>query len=333
MPTKKVAKPRKPASDASGLRSAAVQSRLVAALELEILALADERVEDLVDPDAVRTAIERSEDLVEHARIGELTVAAARRIGSELRNRSESPWELLDADLAKRVEEMLDTDVSLSADAEDLIARMMRQELIQDLFTNVIHTAIVSFNKRVNPLFGGIASAMLEDQIKGFIRFFIPMVLDQATSFVVADRNQELFSDFARSLVRELLDEPIPNLLELVSTGDKRDSDKLAQTLAASRRLRDLSRSFTLAVWDEVYSASRRRRLGDIVRLDAHAGWLAEQLAPGVTTALERPHLGAFLASVFGAAPAAAPAKRKATKKTKAAGPAAGDPDSDQRPR
>jgi hypothetical protein len=332
MPTKKVAKPRKPAN-ASGLRSAAVQSRLVAALELEILALANERIEDLVDPDAVRTAIERSEDLVDHARIGELIVAASRRVGRELRSRNESPWELLDADLAKRVDALLDTDVALSPTAEALIARMMRQELIQDLFTNVIHTAIVSFNKRVNPIFGGLASAMLEDQIKGFIRFFIPMVLDQATSFVVADRNQELFSDFARSLVRELLDEPIPNLLELVSAGDKRDPDKLAQTLAASPRLRDLSRRFSLAVWDEVYGTSRRHKLGDIVRLQEHAGWLAEQLAPGVTAALERPHLGAFLASAFGDTPAAAPAKRKATKKSKATKAAAADPEADQRPR
>ena len=327
MPNRKVAKTRSSSAASDELRSERFQAGLVAELELEILALADERIEDLVDANDARKFIERSEELVHHERIGEFVVAVARRVRRDLHARSESPWELLDEELAAQVDAMLDADVTLSAEAEDLVARMMRQELIQDLFTNVIHTAIVSFNKRVNPLFGGLASAMLEDQIKGFIRFFIPMVLDQATSFVVADRNQELFSDFARSLVRELLDEPIPNLLDLVSTDEERDQEKLAKTLAGSARVRELGRQFALAAFDEVYAASRKRKLGEVVRLEEHAGWLAQQIAPTITTALERPHLHAFLAATFGGAPSDAPAQpekvekpkkpKKATKATK----------------
>ncbi len=318
MPAKKDgSKSRKSAKKSAAARPAKSDAGLVDALELEILALADERIEDLIDADDVRRLIERSDDLVDHERIGELAGGVARRIAAELRKLDRSPRELLDEDLAARLDRLLDADVELSGEAEDLIARMMRQELIQDLFTNVIHTSIVSFNKRVNPLFGGLATAMLEDQIKGFIRFFIPMVLDQATSFVVADRNQELFSDFARSLVRELLEEPIPDLLGLVTSEAKRDPADAVQTLARSAALRELGRKAALLAFEEVYAASRARTLGDFVKLEDHAGWLAEQVAPSVARALERPHLRAYLESEFGTAKAA---KKKAKKKTEPTG-------------
>lgn len=313
MPAKKDgSKSRKSAKKSATTRTTTVQSALVDALELEILALADERIEDLVDADDVRRLIERSDDLVDHERIGELAGRVARRIATDLRKLDRSPRDLLDEELTARLDRLLDADVELSEEAEDLIARMMRQDLIQDLFTNVIHTSIVSFNKRVNPLFGGLATAMLEDQIKGFIRFFIPMVLDQATSFVVADRNQELFSDFARSLVRELLEEPIPDLLGLVTSEAKRDPADAVQTLARSAALRELGRKVALVAFEEVYAASRTRKLGEFLELEDHAGWLAEQIAPSVARALERPHLRAYLESEFGSAK---PVKKKAKKK------------------
>jgi len=315
MPTKKTSKTRRaPVANDNALAG------LTAALAADIASLADEPIENLVDPAAVRALLERSETLVHHEVVAELIVAASRRIARDLRTRQSSPWDLLDAELAAEIDLLLDTDIILSEDAENLVGRMMGRELIRDLFTDVIHTAIVSFNKKVNPLFGGLASAMLEDQIKGFIRFFMPLVQARATSFVVDRRNQELFSDFSRSFVRELLDEPIPNLVALVSAEQKRDATPLIHKLAASESLRAMTREMALSVWEEVFAAMRHRKLGELVDVETHAGWLAEQAAPVVTAALARPHLAAFLHREFGGVAAVPPApkprrtKKKATK-------------------
>ena len=293
MPTKKRAR-KAPAKDDSfrdGLRRA---------LEAEIRALADETVGAVVDRDAVRAAIERSEELVDHEVVADLVLVAARRVTAEMRRRPQSTWDHLDAGLADAVDAALDADVVLSDEAEEMIGRMMRRELITDLFTDVIHTAIVSFNKRVNPLFGGLATAMLEDQIKGFIRFFMPLVQDQATAFVVDRRNQELFSDFARSFLRELLEEPIPNLMTLATRAGETDEVDLRRRLGASVKLRGLTRELALAAWDDVYAAVRKRKIGSIVRIDEHAAWLADQTTPAVAALLERPHLRRFLESELG---------------------------------
>lgn len=310
MPPKKPARPKSPAS-ATPPGDEALRARVVDMLVLEILDLATEPVEAVVDGDAVRALLLHGDDLVRHDVVADLAATAAKQVRAALARRPESPRELLDADLAALVDARLDADLVLSADAKDLIGRMMRQELVQDLFTNVIHTAIVSFNKRVNPLFGGLATAMLEDQIKGFIRFFIPMVLDQATAFVVASRNRGLFSDFARTLVRELLDEPLPSLLTLAAAEDEGETRRVAAAIAASPRLRHLGRDLAVAAWDRIWTDLRRRRIGDVVRLDEHAGWLAEQLAPGVVRALARPHLRAFLAAEFAASTSGKPPRAK----------------------
>lgn len=268
---------------------------LVAAVRAEISVAADEPLEAFLDGAAVRDVLTQADGLVWQEVVAEMIAIATRRVRAELGARRESPWELLDDELAEVVEELLARDVALSADAEDFVGRMMRRELIRDLLTDVVHTSIVSFNKKVNPLFGGFATSMLEGQIKGFIRLFMPLVQDQATSFLIDRRNQTAFSDFSRSFVRELLDEPIPNLISLVSAQTASDDTPLARRLAASNKLRSLSREMTLAVWDDVYAALRRRKLGDIVRLEEYADWLAEQGAAVIAFGMARPILGAYL--------------------------------------
>ncbi len=287
---KKAATRRAPAAAGDDARAA-----LVAAVRADIEAAAAEPIAAFIDPAAVRQVLSRADGLLFEAFVAEMIAVVGRRVRAELGRRRESPWELLDDELAGVVESLLDRDVALSNDAEDFVGRMMRRELIRDLLTDVVHTSIVSFNKKVNPLFGGFATSMLEGQIKSFIRLFMPLVQDQATSFLIDRRNQSAFSDFARAFVRELLDEPIPQLLGLVGSRVPADEGALARSLAGSRRLRDLGREISLAVWDDVWEAVRRRRLGEIVPIAEHVDWLAEHAASVILFGLSRPVLGAHL--------------------------------------
>jgi hypothetical protein len=85
-----------------------------------------------------------------------------------------------------------------SSHTEEFVGDIMRQEFVRRLFTDSIFTSIVSFNQRINPFFGGLTMRVLEDQITGFIRLFMPMLIEQATAFAVSKDNQRIALDFAR---------------------------------------------------------------------------------------------------------------------------------------
>jgi hypothetical protein len=203
----------------------------------------------------------------------------------------------MDDDVAAVVDALLEDQPAFTFHAEELITKVMRQELVRDVLTDVIHSSIVSFNERINPLFGGVAMMVLERQIKSFIGLFLPMVLERATDFVVDERNRNLFADFARAIIRGLLEEPLPHLLSLAPTRNRGKSPDLVGTLMRSPKFRALDRQMKLAVWNAVFARLRHQRIGDILLLEENADrWAAEGVElllpflvqPGVVGFLER---------------------------------------------
>jgi hypothetical protein len=105
---------------------------------------------------------------------------------------------LLDKKIKKHISDVLAVDIELTEASKEFVGKVMRAEFIRSLFTDVIHVTLVGFYKKLNPLFGGLATKMLETQIRSFIEMFIKIVLDRAVEFVVSPQNVSLFTEFAR---------------------------------------------------------------------------------------------------------------------------------------
>jgi hypothetical protein len=268
---------------------------LQSVLEEEFRALAGQKVGDLVDADAVAELIRRWDRTVSQRVVAEMVVEVSRLLAQELSEKKTSVRGLLDSRIAGDLDAILERKIVLSERAEDFISGLMQREFVQTLFTDIIHTSIVAFYKRVNPLFGAVATSMLEDQIKGFIRLFMPMVQRQATAFVIDEKNRALFSEFSRSITRELMREPLPDLTVFLSTGRSKRAEALVKKFVASSKMRALVRDMTLAVWDGVYHRLQKRKLGDVLMLDKQAGWFAERGVEMILPALSRPHLRQFV--------------------------------------
>jgi hypothetical protein len=179
--------------------------------------------------------------------------------------------------------------VALSENVENLIAETLRQEFVHNLFVEIIHTSIVSFNKRVNPLFGGLTSSMLEGQIKSFIRMFMPMVQEQAVAFAISKGNQRIFLEFARSIVRLFLDVPLASFASMVSAQQRKQIEKLIKQAVGNPKLDALGRQFAISVWDDLYAKISKRRVGDLINVDEYATRLADPLADLILAGLTRP--------------------------------------------
>jgi hypothetical protein len=264
-------------------------------LEEEFRALAGQKVGDLVDAQAVAEMIKRWDKTVNQGIAAEMVVEVSRLVAQELSQKKTSVRGLLDSRVADDLDTFLERRIVLSERAEEFISRLMQREFVQTLFTDIIHTSIVAFYKRVNPLFGAVATSMLEDQIKGFIRLFMPMVQRQATAFVVDERNQVLFSEFSRSIIRELVREPLPDLTAFASKGRNKKAEAFVTKAVASTRMQELVRSMSLSVWDGIYHRLHRRKLGDVLMLEKQAGWLAERGVEILLPVLSRPHLRQFV--------------------------------------
>jgi hypothetical protein len=280
------------------IRSGPFRKALAALAARELKDLARQRVGEVVDARFVRTMIrELDTRVIDRAIAADLVIEANRRARARLTGAQRSLLDLLDRRFVADIGATLEAAMELPAGGEAFAAALMRQEFVRNLFTDIIYTAIVSFNERVNPLFGAFATRALEDQIKGFIDRFMPMLQAQAVAFAVERRNQRIVLAFARSVVRLLLEVPVARYAAIAASADGQPAEAVIRTAVTNARLGALVREATLALWDDFYAAVRARRLGDLLRLDAHADWLAARAVEIILPLLARPHVRRFIAA------------------------------------
>lgn len=282
------------------LRSRAFKRELTALVRRELAVLAGERVKHVVDPKLIRAMIgEWNARMIDRTVLADLVIETGRHAS---RQRPGAPLgpplrRVLDPQLIADIDALVREGFALSADTEEFVAAIMRQDLVRGLFTDVIFSAIVSFYRRVNPLFGAVTMRVLEEQIKGFIHFFMPMLQRQAIAFILDPANQRVAADFARVMFQQLLDQPLPNAWTELAPGQRRRMEGLIRHAAGSAKLDAAIRDAMLAVWDDLYAMICDKRVGDLVRIEKQAAWFAERCVEVILPALSRPHLMQFIAA------------------------------------
>jgi len=281
---------------AARVRSPAFKRALAALMRDELRTLAAEPVGNLLTRERGRRLIrEWDARLVDRTAMVDVALDGNRRLTRRLGKRTQSLLDLLDPALVADLDAVVARGTGLTARAKTFIAGMMEQDFMRGLFTDLIYSALVSFYQRVDPLFGGLAVRALEGQIKAFIRFFMPMVEARATAFAIAADNQAIVVSFARALVHRLLGVPLGRWAELAEAGPRRSAEAFVRQAARDTKLAALLQQAVLAAWDELYAAVRHRRVGELVRVEQQASWLAERCAELLLPALARPGIIAFL--------------------------------------
>jgi hypothetical protein len=193
---------------ATRVQSAAFKRALTELLRDELLALAGARIGNVFEHERGRRFIRQWDArVVDREAIAELALGVNRRLTRRLARRKDSLLDLLDPALVADFEAVLEQTARLTPRTEALITRLMGQDFMRGLFTDLIYAALVSFYQRVDPLFGGLGVRALETQIKSFIGYFMPMVQKRATAFAIAPDNQRIASGFGQVFVRQLLGE------------------------------------------------------------------------------------------------------------------------------
>jgi hypothetical protein len=125
----------------------------------------------------------------------------------------------------------------------------------------------------------------------------MPMLIEQATAFAVSQDNQRIALDFARQIIRELLDQPLRNFSVRGSPARRKKVEAVIRKAVTNDRLHTAIREAALAAWDDLYRSVRHQRVGDLVRLDEHAGWLAAQCVEAILPVLARPPIMRLIAA------------------------------------
>lgn len=280
------------------IRSKEFARSLTALLTKEIASLSRERIGDVLDPKFVRKSIQEWDaQTINQRLLADLVIQGNRLIEERLRQKNESLFGLLDRERVADIESILEEDVVFSTHAEEFVAKMMQQEFVRSLFTDIIYTSIVAFNEKINPLFGGFTMGILQEQVKGFIRLFMPMVQERATSFATNRTNQRIFLAFSRAIVRELLAEPLPHYFAMVTPAQRKKMEALIRRSMENSKFRPLVRELTLAIWDDLFKRIQNRKVGELLRLDEQARWLAERCVEMILPVLTRPRILQFVAA------------------------------------
>lgn len=248
-------------------------------------------------------------------------LAGRRRLAAQLSERKGTLADTLGDDAIADVDRFFDELRDLPPYVEELIAGILEQEFVERMLTDLIFTAIDGFYRKVNPLFGGLTTRMLEDQIKGFIRLFMPTLQQQAIAFATSRANHRAVVGLARSIVDQVLDEPAARFGKLLAAGD---DATLAKTLRARMRPPKLggpAHAILRGVLDDLYRRHRHRPVREILDLSAHHAWLAQQITDRLVTLLRVPEVLGFIASEAEEvlrSPTNAPAERAPRKRAKA---------------
>lgn len=293
------------------VRSAAFKRRLAAVISSELGALGRSKVKDVVDAAAVHRSI-REWDFagIDRDLVADLLVTGSRRLEDWLGVQRRSLLELLGPQLAEDVEALLEAEVSLPRYAEELVGKLMDQELIHRLLTDLVFTAITDFYRRLNPLFGAMTTRMLEDQIKGFIGLFMPTLQRQAVGFVTSRANQRAVLDFGRAIIRQLLDEPLSAYGDVLSAGDRRQAEVLLRKVLHNGKLDAAVRQAAAEAWDDLYGRIRNKPIADLVDVERHADWLTDRILDGFTAMLSRPDVARFIGDEIAVATGLSAGKR-----------------------
>ncbi len=280
------------------ISSRAFKSNLVEAIRDEIESVADLRFAQLVDDRAVRRAIEAWQPSALHAKtVAGVAVHVQSKIESRLRKQRKPLSALIDDRLLDEIDALFAADLPSPEAIEDLVADVIHQEFVRAILADVIHSAIVSFNKKVNPLFGGIASAVLEDQIRGFIDLFMPMLQDQAVSFVLVQGNQRVVAELSRGVARTILAQPLKTLVPRTSAAHRRRIEALISDALANENVTAAARNGMANLWRDVYDHLGRKKMRVIIDPQVLADSIAEPAAELLTSVLSRPRIAALFAA------------------------------------
>jgi hypothetical protein len=279
------------------VRSPAFRRRLGRLIASELRDLGARRWRDVVDDAAVRRRIrEWAGDARAREPLLELLFAGGRAADRRLRREKRSVLELLGGDGAGEVQALLDTVLALPFDIEPLVAGLMEQEFVRRMLTDLIFTAIDAFYRRVNPLFGAMTTRILEDQLKGFIGLFMPTLQRQAIAFAASRANQRLAQDLARAVARDLLEQPLAQILELAPAAQRRALETALRRALRSRHLDSAIRRSAAAMWDDLSSGLADKPVAQLVALERLAPRLTKLAVAGLEAALARPGIANFVA-------------------------------------
>jgi hypothetical protein len=122
------------------------------------------------------------------------------------------------------------------------------------------------------------------------------MLQERITAFALSPQNQQFAQELSRTITHQILTTPIADYVGLVSTHQRHQAELLAREVVHSSELDDLARHAIVAVFDDLYGVIRKKRIGELLRLDSHANKIAEQLADAIVPLLHRPAILEFIA-------------------------------------
>lgn len=150
---------------------------------------------------------------------------------------------------------------------KETIQAVIEQDAVKELFINVIHDAIIGFNKKFNPLFGAVSALGLDKQIKEFLVPFMDSVTGMATEFMTDNKNKGMFQEFAGKIFDMVIKEKPEKYKELpIENTSSLIAEAVAKTITDSKaqdESKKLTISFIAKVKDKFGSKTIREYMND----------------------------------------------------------------------
>lgn len=152
--------------------------------------------------------------------------------------------------------------------SKEFLVRLLNQKPIVELLAGIIESAIVEFNKKINPFFGAIQATGLDKQIKMFVYPFLPGLLSKIADFMYNSPKGEEGRELIRNSTKVFLSAEFsefkgPNDSELKEM--KENFTKLKDSVLKDDTLGDTLKNIYNAFRSHLTSSTKSIPLRDLV--------------------------------------------------------------------
>lgn len=278
------------------LTSPAFKKAFMASLVQEIKDLSSMKIKDVIKPKALgRLILDLDPKLMDQKQARHIVRQEFDVLEGYYKKNNLKLGQLFDKQVNHDIDQLLAEKVEFSTHTKKFVAKVVHSEFITGLFSNILFVAVSSFNKKFNPVLGGLTVILLEKKIRAFIDVIIKNILNQVVEFVVSSKQQEHVAEFSRTVVHLLFEEKIVHFFQELSPEQRNHAENLMESLVFSAKFQKHIREVFLLLFNDFYKVVKNDPMGKYFKLKGQEKWLAQTIAENTYAFWGHPALVDFM--------------------------------------
>lgn len=278
------------------LKTKTFQSRLRKYIEDEISNTLNTPIEKIISKKSLESILnEISIKLLNTKNLSSLSLKFVESLDKKFKSKKIILQDLIHPDVL-RTFDSIQAEIVDHLISEEMLGHLLKSKLSYDVLVQIIHQTIVTFYKKINPLFGGLATQTLDKQIRAFIGIFIPQVQDRIKEFLMGYLDTEIIQNMLNQALEFTLNQNISSSFSKLTINKKEEIIQKVFKLLDNKEVQDQWQNLFNGLCMMCYENFKKEKLGSILHERKVISIFSKEITPLIMDRLKTKNTVEFLA-------------------------------------